>query len=63
LDREFFTSAVEAKRLKGTNTQDGFFSNVTIDETPESLCKFIEEHGAECFSHEEPLVVRRINSK
>jgi hypothetical protein len=63
LDKEFFQSAVEEKRLKGTKTQDGFFSNVTIDETPEHLRKFIEEHAAKCFSHEEPLVVRRINSQ
>src|SRR5262245_37207495 len=63
LDKEFFESAVQEKRLKGTKTQNGFISNVTIDETPERLRKFIEEQAAKCFSHEQPLVIRRISGQ
>jgi hypothetical protein len=63
LDEGFFASAVEEKRLKGTRSQDALFSNVTIDETPSRLRKFIEEQAAKCFPHETPLVVRRINSQ
>jgi hypothetical protein len=62
LDQEFFASAIEEKRLKGKKTQDGFLSNVIIDESPEHLRKFIEEQAAKCFSHEQPLVIRQINS-
>jgi hypothetical protein len=59
VDQEFFAAAVEEKRLKGTKTH----SDMTIDETPESLRKFIEEQAAKCFSHEEPLVGRRMNGQ
>jgi len=62
LDKEFFASAVEQKRLKGALTKNGLFNDLTIDESPENLRAFIEEHAAKCFSHEEALVVRRINS-
>ena len=59
VDQGFFAAAVEDKRLKGTKTQN----DMMIDETPESLRKFLEEQAAKCFSHEEPLVIRRINSQ
>jgi len=59
VDQEFFAAAVEEKHLKGTKTQN----DMTIDETPESLRKFIEEQAAKCFSREGPLVIRRINSQ
>ena len=63
LDQEFFASAVEEKRLNGIKTKNGLFSELTIDETPERLRKFIEEQTSKCFSHEKPLVVRRMNSQ
>jgi len=62
LDKEFFTTAVNDKRLKGVIKSEQFFTDVTIDETPEKLFKFIEEHAAKGFSHEEPLVIKRMRS-
>src|SRR5262249_54975041 len=50
LDVEFFAAAVKKKELKGTIKQQQFLVDVSLDDTPENLRKFIEKNGARCFS-------------
>jgi hypothetical protein len=61
LDNEFFAAAVTKKELKGAVKKKEFFVDVLLDETPENLHKFIEKHGAKCFSNKElELKVKKI---
>jgi hypothetical protein len=58
-DTEFFAKAVESKELKGTIKQE-VFKDVTLDDTPENLRKFLEKHGAKCFMSESEITMKRI---
>ncbi len=45
LNADFFAKAVENKELKGTVKQE-LFKDVTLDDTPENLRKFLEKQGS-----------------
>jgi hypothetical protein len=62
LDVEFFAAAVKKKELKGTIKQQQFLVDVSLDDTPENLRKFIEKNGAKCFSKEIELKVRKLKA-
>lgn len=59
LDTEFFAKAIENHELKGTVKKE-IFTDVTLDETPENLRKFLEKHGAKCFTKDTGITVKRI---
>jgi hypothetical protein len=61
-DTDFFAAAVEKKELKGTIKQGEVFRDVLLDESPEKLRKFLEKHGAKCFTNETPLTVNRVKA-
>ncbi|MCC7085770.1 MAG: hypothetical protein IT427_12275 [Pirellulales bacterium] len=58
-ETEFFAKAVENNELKGTVKQD-LFKEVTLDDTPENLRKFIEKNGAQCFTKETAMTIKRL---
>ncbi len=40
------------KELKGTVSNDKLINDVNLDDTPENLCAFIENHIDKCLSDE-----------
>jgi hypothetical protein len=62
LDTEFIAGAVKKKELKGTIEQKQFLIDVSLDDTPENLRKFIEKNAAKCFSKELELKVKKLKA-
>jgi hypothetical protein len=62
LNVEFIAAAVKKKELKGTIKQQQFLVDVSLDDTPENLRKFIEKNGAKCFSKEIELKVKKLKA-